>query len=457
MIGIEGQPILTAAAMKAAELASGIDLFTLMTRAGEGVATAVARLAAGREVLILCGPGNNGGNGYVAAALLRRGGIAVRVAASAEPATDLARRARAGWDGPVELLADAAPAPVVVDALFGTGLSRPLDDGLATWLHRLVDAAQLAVAVDLPSGVATDDGACLSDPPSFHLTLALGALKPAHLLHPPAARCGAVRLLPIGIEAESDLAVLAPPRLTPPGWDAHKFTRGLVVVIAGAMPGAGALAATAAARAGAGYVLLLGSATDRLPHAIVRRRWSRDMLTDERIGAVLIGPGLGRDDAARAKLAAALDAPHPLVLDGDALAFLEPAQLKTRTSPTVLTPHAGEFARLFGEGQGSRIDRARAAAAASGAAVVLKGADTAIARPDGQARIATTGPTWLSTAGTGDVLAGIVAARLAAGRDAFDAAGEGVWLHAEAARRAGPAFVADDLAAHLPAAIAACL
>lgn len=450
MISIEGQPILTAAQMRAAEAASGVPPEQLMERAGAGVAQAVHRLAAGADVLLLCGPGNNGGDGYVAARILAANGMSVRVAALGEPRTDAARGARAAWTGPVEALADAVPASLLVDALFGTGLSRGIDDAGA--LDALAKRARLTIAVDMPSGVATDDGALLSDAPWCDVTLALGALKPAHLLQPSASRCGSVRLLDIGVvPIEAVAQVLDDLVLPPPRADDHKFTRGMVAVVAGAMPGAAALAATAAARAGAGYVLLLGSATDRLPHAVVRRRWSADALEDGRIGAVLIGPGLGRDEAAQAKVLAALASMHPLVIDGDALHLVSPAQVAARSAPTVLTPHAGEFAALFGDVPGSKIERARAAAA-SGAAVVFKGADTVIADPEWRTRIAPTGPAWLSTAGTGDVLAGAIAAMLARTGLALPAACDGVWLHAAAARRCGASFIADDLAHALTAA-----
>ncbi|GGB33571.1 bifunctional NAD(P)H-hydrate repair enzyme [Sphingomonas metalli] len=454
MLPISGTPVLTAAAMRAAEAAHG-DLAALMERAGGGIAAAVHRLAAGAEVLILCGPGNNGGDGYVAARLLAEAGLPVRVAASAEPRTDLARAARVRWTGPVEPLAEARPAPVLVDALFGTGLTRPVAE--ADTLVRLAGAARLAIAVDLPSGVETDSGACLSPVPPFAVTLALGALKPAHLLHPAAGFCGAVRWIDLGLCLDADTHVMRRPRLARPKAEAHKYSRGMVAIVAGAMPGAAALAVTAAGRAGAGYVLLLGSATDRLPHAVVRRRWADGALDDARIGAVLVGPGLGRDETARGKLSAVLAAPHPLVVDGDALHLLDPAALAGRTAPAILTPHDGEFAALFGDLSGSRIDRARAAAASARAIVVLKGAATVIAGPDGRVVVSETGSPWLSTAGTGDVLAGTIAARLAGPTDAFAAACAGVWLHGEAARRAGPAFLADDLAAHLPQAIAQCL
>jgi hydroxyethylthiazole kinase-like uncharacterized protein yjeF len=456
MIPIDGQPVLTAARMHAAEeraVAAGTSLATLMQRAGEVAAEATRRLAAGAEVLILCGPGNNGGDGWVAAATLAANGHPVRVAALSEPKTDLARAARARWTGPVEAFAEAEPAPVCVDALFGIGVTRPLDGDTLHPLTRLIRAAQLSIAIDLPSGLASDTGELLGEVAGADLTLALGALKPAHLLQPAARWCGDIRLLDIGMGAvESNVVVLSAPRLSPPTAQDHKFTRGMVAIVGGRMPGAAALAATGAARI-AGYVLLLGSATDRLPHAIVRRRWSPDALVDERIGAVLIGPGLGRDDTARDKLAVGLASDRPLVIDGDALHLLDPARLRARTAPTILTPHAGEFAAMFGSGPGGKIDRAVAAAQATGATIVFKGADTVVAHPAGHARVACRRLPWLATAGTGDVLAGVIGALLARGAAPFTAATTGVWLHGEAARLAGPAFIADDLAASLATAI----
>ena len=454
MTPIDGLTVLTAAEMRAAEQASGVDEATLMDRAGAAIGEAVRRMGGGQEVLVLCGPGNNGGDGYVAASALKRAGIQVRVAALSEPRTDVAQRARAGWDGAIEPFAEARAAPVLLDALFGTGLSRGLDEGVVTTLHGLSADAALAIAVDLPSGVATDNGALLSAHPGVSLTLALGAPKPAHLLLPAAPLCGTVRVLDIGIAAGSQASVLPGPLLRTPPIDAHKFSRGMVAVIAGRMPGASALAATAAARV-AGYVLLIGSATDRLPHAIVRRRWAEDALSDPRVGAVVIGPGLGRDDEGQAKLEAALASDHALVVDGDALRLLDPARLRSRAAPAILTPHEGEFAHLFPDAQGSKIDRARAAAEGSGATVVLKGPDTVIAAPTGEVRLAARHVPWLATAGSGDVLAGLTGALLA-GPDttALAAASSAVWLHTEAARIAGPALIADDLTLALPAAIA---
>lgn len=442
---IEGLPILTAAEMRAAEaatIADGVSVETLMARAGEGVGAWVRRLS-GAEVLILCGPGNNGGDGYVAARWLRARGQAVRVAASAPPTTEAARAARAAWEAPVAPIATVAPAPVLVDALFGTGLSRGLEPALAERLGALAAAARYRIAVDLPSGVASDDGALLSPVPRFELTLALGALKPAHLLQPAAEACGAVRLVPIGVAAASDVAVLAKPAPVPLGPDDHKYRRGLVAIVAGAMPGAARLAGEAALRGGAGYALVLDG--DGGPSALVNRRYARAALEDPRIGALIIGPGLGRDAAARVKLAEALATPLPLVLDGDALHLTTPEALAARAAPLILTPHEGEFAALFGTPPGSKLDRARAAAARSGAVVVLKGADTVIAAPDGRAAIAPTGAPWLATAGTGDVLAGAIGAAFAKS-DAFAAARAGVWRHAAAARRCAAGMIADDLA-----------
>ncbi|MES3056285.1 NAD(P)H-hydrate dehydratase [Sphingomonas faeni] len=493
MIHIEGQAILTAAEMRAAEdavIAGGVSVETLMDRAGTAIAAAVRRLAGTNEVLMLCGPGNNGGDGYVAARVLAEMGVSVRVAALSEPKTDAAKSARARWSGLVETLAEAMPAPILIDALFGTGLTRPLDSDTTStpnrspadagaqlsserspnglfWapasagersvvecLHALANAAQLSIAVDLPSGLATDSGQALSTPPVFHLTLALGAVKPAHLLQPAARYCGQIRLLDIGVPTLSQAEVLKAPILPTPGPDSHKYTRGMVAIIAGTMSGAGDLAVLAAMRAGAGYVTLLGDSQGP-PHALVRMPFSDHALANDRIGALVIGPGLGRDDTAKARLDAALSSGHPLIIDGDALRLLDPARIKALKAPVILTPHAGEFDALFGKSDTDKITRARDAATRANAIVVFKGADTVIAAPDGRVRIAQGASDWLSTAGTGDVLAGAIGAMLAARLDPIDAACAGVWLHGDAARRLGAAFIADDLAEALRSARAA--
>jgi hydroxyethylthiazole kinase-like uncharacterized protein yjeF len=225
----------------------------------------------------------------------------------------------------------------------------------------------------------------------------------------------------------------------------------MVAVIAGTMSGASDLAALAAMRAGAGYVTLLGDSQGP-PHALVRAPFSDQALANDRIGALVIGPGLGRDDVAKARLGAALDSGHPLIIDGDALRLLDPDRIKALTLPVILTPHAGEFDALFGKSDADKITRARDAASRANAIVVFKGADTVIAAPDGRVRIAQGASDWLSTAGTGDVLAGAIGAMLAVRLEPLDAACAGVWLHGDAARRLGPAFIADDLAEALRSA-----
>lgn len=456
----EAATILTAAEMRAAEqrvIAAGTSVDALMERAGAAVAEAVWRVAGHAEVLITCGPGNNGGDGYVAARLLRDRGVPVRIAAAIPPKTEAARNAASRWNGPVEPLADAKRAPILVDALFGTGLARPLDDAVAEALARLGKSAHWRIAVDLPSGVATDDGAVLGPVPRFDLTIALGALKSSHMLLPAAQLCGQVALADIGLgRIEAHIHRIGRPHLASPGCEANKYSRGKLVVLAGDMPGASQLAALAGQRAGAGYVELLGSGGDAPPHALVRRAWSERALEDERIAAVVAGPGLGRGRAGRARLDAALTAGHPLLLDADALTLIGKSR-HDRLKGHVLTPHWGEFVRLFGDSGKDRLTQARAAAVRSGAIILLKGADSIVAHPDGRAAIAPLAPSWLASAGTGDVLAGIIGALLAQGLAPFEAAQAGLWLHAEAARLAGPMLIADDLIAHLPKAAAACL
>ncbi|MBW6525928.1 NAD(P)H-hydrate dehydratase [Sphingomonas sp. RHCKR7] len=459
MTPLDGTIVLDAAAMRAAEeaaIAAGTSIGSLMQRAGRAVGDSVHRLAGPHAVLVVCGPGNNGGDGYLAAARLRALGRTVRVAAAAEPRGAAAIAARDAWGAAVEPLAAAEPAPVLVDSLYGTGLSRGLAAGEAAALARLVAGAALAIAVDLPSGVASDDGALLGAVPRYHVTLALGAAKPAHLLQPAAARCGAVRVLPLDLGLSGDARALAAPALAAPPVDSHKFSRGMVAVVKGRMAGAGELAARAAMRAGAGYVTLLGATIPQPPHALVRRSHERDdPLADARIGALVVGPGLGRDDHARDLLERTLASDRALLIDGDALHLVTPERLRARGGTIVLTPHAGEFRALFGATGGSKLVAARAAAERAGAVVVYKGPDTVIAAPDGRALLAGEASSWLSTAGSGDVLAGAIAARLAGGGDPLDAAGAGVWLHAAAARRLGAAFLADDLAEALAPALAA--
>ena len=449
-----GRPILTADAMRAAEAAAidaGTPVEELMERAGEALAAAVFEYAGHKPALILCGPGNNGGDGYVAALHLRKRGVPVRVAALAEPSSEAAQRARGEWGGSVEELAGLEPAAVLVDCMFGTGLTRSLEDTVSEILVDLAARSRITVACDLPSGVETDSGVLLSPVPVCDLTVTFGALKPAHRLMPAMASMGRVVLADIGIDASTDWHEFGPPRLPPLRPDGHKFDRGLVHMLSGKMPGAIALAAKAAARAGAGYVRVSTSRSiDNLPSAIVQTDTAT--LEDPRIGAVLVGPGMG--DIPQV-LTLALTSKAPPVIDADAIGHVgEPERLKGHDA--IITPHHGEFLRLFGEFPGSKAERALAAAAQSGAVVVYKGADTLVAAPNGRLGFAPPAPAWLASAGTGDVLAGMIAALRARGMEGFEAACAAVWLHGRAAEIAGPGMIADDLLEALPHAIALC-
>ncbi len=422
------RPILTAERMRAAEqaaIAGGTSVETLMERAGAALAEAVRRFTGPRETLILCGPGNNGGDGRVAARHLAEAGFAVRIAT-------------------LDDLADASPAPILIDCLFGTGLSRGLENAVSTKLIELAGKADIAVACDLPSGVASDDGALQSPVPKFDLTVTFGALKPAHRLMPAMQYMGRVVVADIGLAIDSEWVELAAPELPPLDPAGHKYSRGLVHCLAGQMPGAIALAAHGAARAGAGYVRVSTSrAIDGLPAAVVQTDTA--LVNDPRIGCILVGPGLGDIPPL---LTLALTAGRPVVIDADAIALIgEPERIKGHD--VILTPHEGEFVRLFGEIAGSKPVRALEAARRTGAVVVYKGPDTLVAAPDGRLAFAPPAPPWLASAGTGDVLAGIIAAMRARGLASFEAASAGVWLHGRAAEAAGPRMIADDLIDHI--------
>jgi ADP-dependent NAD(P)H-hydrate dehydratase / NAD(P)H-hydrate epimerase len=427
------RPILPAAAMRAAEQAvidAGTPNAELMERAGAALALAVRRFVGPRETLVLCGPGNNGGDGRIAARHLAAACYAVRVAT-------------------LDDLDHAEPAALLIDCLFGTGLDRPLDPLVSAKLVALGEAAQICVACDLPSGVAADDGAILSPTIRADLTVTFGALKPAHRLMPAMAHMGRVVLADIAVETSGDwFEIGAPilPALDPAG---HKYSRGLVHCLAGKMPGAIALAARAAASAGAGYVRVSTSvAIDNLPSAIVQTDTA--VVNDPSVGAILVGPGMG--DIPQI-LTLALTAPRPIVIDADAIGAVgEPERLVGHD--TILTPHEGEFVKLFGTIPGSKAERALAAAKRSRSVIVYKGADSLVASHDGRLGFAPPAPAWLASAGTGDVLAGIIAALRARGMPAFEAACAAVWVHGAAASRAGPGMIADDLVAALPATIA---
>jgi len=446
------RPILTTKAMIAAEqvaIDAGTSVETLMERGGAALAEAAYRFAGKMPALILAGPGNNGGDGYVAARCLAERGVPVRVAALSEPKSDGAKWARSQWNGAVEALAESTDsAPLLIDALFGTGLKRGLEASVSSNVSRLAKAAILRIAADVPSGVDSDSGTELSPVPAFDLTVSFGALKPAHRLMPASSKCGRVVLADIGIDAVSDWHELTRPTLPSLDPAGHKYTRGLVHALAGNMPGAIALAAKAAARSGAGYVRVSTSRTiDGLPAAIVQTDTAE--INDERIRCLLVGPGMG--DVPQV-LTLALTSRAPKVIDADAISQLgEPERL--RGQDAILTPHEGEFERLFGKLDGSKADRALEAAARSGAVIVYKGPDTLVASPDGRLGFAPPAPAWLASAGTGDVLAGMIAAMRARGLDAFDASCAAVWLHSRAAEIAGPQMIADDLVDAIPAAL----
>ncbi|WAT18512.1 NAD(P)H-hydrate dehydratase [Aurantiacibacter sp. MUD11] len=455
--------ILTAAQMQEAEqalIAAGDSVETLMERAGAGAADWVWRMAAGRPVTVLCGPGNNGGDGYVIARVLSERGLKVQVVAPLEPSTDAAKTARRKWGGePVS----HAQGSVFVDCLFGTGLGRPLGDDLLAHLRTLADAHELRVATDLPSGIDSDNGEALNEGlPSYHLTVSLGAWKHAHWLMPAMAKMGERRLVDIGVSKVHGAARLStPPRLSAPTPDAHKYSRGLLAVIAGQMPGAAILAARAAQHGGAGYVkIFLDEEDDPIdaPADLVVERGSLfQLVRDHRIDAFLIGPGLGRSEAAQSRLDWVLACDVPTVVDADALTLLEPPMLEDREWPIIATPHAGELetmARAFDAVGLDRMEQATELAEGIEGVLVAKGPDTLIAAQGASLAIMPPATSWLSTAGTGDVLAGLIASRLASGASPRKAAEQGCWLHSLAAGNCGPVFTAGQLIEAIPAAYA---
>ncbi len=464
-------PILTVAEMRAAEaaaMAAGVDEFALMDRACAAAATAIMAFGVPRDVLVVCGAGNNGGDGYGIARYLAAAGFAVRVAAVRPAATPAAAAMAARWHGPVETLAAASPAATLVDAVFGIGLTRMLDPTLRAPLSALAHAARRCVAIDVPSGIATDDAADLGAFARADLTVAFGALKPAHVLEPGRSWGGRVVVADIGLGTPaSTLHRIGPPHLAPLPATAHKYSRGSVLVLGGppGHGGAARLAARAALRSGAGLAMLAVS-----PEALAENAARLDavmlaavadpaalaaLLLARRFTAVAAGPGLGA--AGRPMVEALLAHGAPAVLDADVFTLFaaNPEALRSvLCGPAVLTPHEGEFERLFGALPGSKVDRVRAAAQRVGAVVLLKGADTVIAAPDGRAAVNTHASARLATAGSGDVLTGVIAALLAQGHAPFDAACAAAWLHGDAGLRGGPGLIADDLPELIAAALA---
>ncbi|GMM94489.1 NAD(P)H-hydrate dehydratase [Qipengyuania sp. MTN3-11] len=459
--------VLSVEAMRDAERAAmdaGASEWELMQRAGRGAAGWVWRIAAARAVTVLCGPGNNGGDGYVIAEWLRVRGTEVLVVAPLPPRTDTAARAKEAFRGDITTQLPGSAHGLLVDCLFGHGLSRAIESPFAELLEVSHASHSFCIAIDLPSGMDSNTGKWLGNSRSYDMTLALGAWKQAHFLMPGRADMGTVRLVPIGLDLESlSNRASTRPQLCPPAADSHKYRRGLVAVVAGEMPGAPLLSALAAMRAGAGYVKLFSehSHPDAPAELVIEGARLEDALRDERIGAVLVGPGLGRGEDSRHRLRAAVAAEAPLVLDADALHLLDPVLIDgADPSGMVATPHEGELARLcetFDVTAQSKFDRVEALRETTGMTILAKGPDTVLAPARGGLRFFPRGSSWLSAAGTGDALAGIIASRLAVGGDPAIAAEEAVWLHQEAARRAGPGFTAGGLAEVVQPALASFL
>ena len=444
-----------------AAVAAGRPVAWLMENAGRAVARAVRARLAPCRALVLCGPGNNGGDGYVAARHLQQAGWPVAVAALAPPVGEAAAAA-ASWRGPRAdfAVAELRRADLVIDAVFGAGLARDV----AAPVAEVLGAARRLVAVDVPSGLDGGTGQVRGFAPPASFTVTFFRRKPGHLLLPGRTLCGEVVLADIGLP-DAVLDRVRPRtfhngpalwRLPRPAPESHKYARGHVTVLGGAaMTGAARLAAVAARRGGAGMVTIAAEAGGDLyragePGTIVDGRPLAELLQDPRRNAWVCGPGLGLA-AARAALPVLLAAGRRTVVDADALAACAEAPERLRGA-TVLTPHAGEFARVFGPAGADRLAATRAAAARTGAVVLLKGADTIIAAPDGRAAINDSAPPWLATAGSGDTLAGLIAALLAQGMDPWHAACAGAWLHGRAGVQAGPHLIAEDLAAAIPAA-----
>lgn len=462
-------------------IASGVAGFTLMQAAGAAVAAAARDMVGEGTILVLAGPGNNGGDGFVAASLLRRAGCDVRVALLGDRARlsgDAALAAQA-YDGPLEALtpdSDLAAA-LIVDALFGAGLARPLD-GVAAQAVAAANAVGCPIlAVDLPSGIDGRTGLVQGTAVRAARTVTFFRLKPGHLLLPGREYCGQTEIAQIGIR-DDVLAAIKPATFqnSPALWgegprrprpEDHKYLRGHAFVVSGPAwsTGAARLSAAAAMRIGAGAATIASPPDALLVNAgqitsIMVRPFDgaaglSEMLADPRPAAVVVGPGNGVGAATRANVEAALASQAGVVLDADALTSWkdDPEALfrlnSKRSKPVVMTPHEGEFARLFSD-TGPRLDRARAAAAKSGATLVLKGADTIIAMPDGRAAINADAPPDLATAGSGDVLSGAIAGLLAQGLSGFDAACAGVWVHGAAGATVGRGLIADDLPAAIP-------
>ena len=473
--------LLTVAEMYRADqaaMAAGVAGEALMEAAGRSIADHIRHRWARRPVTVLCGPGNNGGDGFVVARILDADGWPVRLGLLGDPdrLTGDAALNAGRWQGAVAALSPDLldGAELVVDALFGAGLARP-PEGVARNLIEAVNAGDApCVAVDIPSGIDGDTGAVLGIAPQCSLTVTFFRRKPGHLMLPGRALAGEVVVADIGIP-DRVLEDIAPAnfangpglwldRYKWPDMADHKYSRGHAVIAGGAaMTGAARLAARGAMRAGAGLVTIASPPEVQAIYAadmagalvvpVANAAAFAALLDDERMNAVLIGPGCGVNRTTREMVLGALGRGRATVLDADAITVFrdesEALFAATRGANCLLTPHEGEFARLFGGG-GDKLSRARAAARQCGASVLLKGADTVIAAPDGRCVVNHNAPPDLATAGAGDVLAGFALGLVAQGMDAFDAGCAASWLHGEAAAAFGPGLVAEDLPQTLP-------
>jgi ADP-dependent NAD(P)H-hydrate dehydratase / NAD(P)H-hydrate epimerase len=473
--------------------AAGVPSLTLMENAGQAVADAASALVPlGGRIVILCGPGNNGGDGFVAARVLAQRGfdlVVVLIADRSALRGDAAHMARL-YVGPVVALEVATfdGATLIIDALFGAGLSRPLEGAIAAFVRAANDTAIPILAVDVPSGLDGNTGQWRGAVIQAVRTVTFFRRKPGHLLLPGRLLCGDVEIADIGIPPSVlDRIAVAAWANAPDLWSSlypwpslvgHKYDRGHALVVAGPKErtGAARLGARAALRAGAGLVTLActpdslevvaAQLTAIMLESIESADALRCRLEDKRLNVVLIGPGTGIGDATRARILVSLASGAACVLDADALtswsdhrdallfAIRQNSEWRARNARTpavVLTPHDGEFSRLFPEIiENNRLTRARRAAEHSGATVILKGADTVVAAPDGRAVINDNAPPWLATAGAGDVLAGIVAGLLAQDMPAFEAAAAAVWLHGACAQKFGLGLIAEDLTEVFP-------
>ena len=472
--------VLTSAEMERADrltIAAGTPGFALMLSAGQAVAEAAMELVEEGPILVVAGPGNNGGDGFVAAAELAAQGREVSVILMCERdhlRGDAASAAR-GWKYPVlpfNPQAIGKPA-LIIDALFGAGLSRLVDGDPAEMIEAINGNGAPVLSVDLPSGVNGSSGAIMGVAVRATETVTFFRKKPAHLLLPGRINCGRIRLADIGIDSDV-LAEIGSQTFenTPQFWrkffpvpqtSGHKYARGHALIVSGDMAATGAarMAARGCLRAGAGLVTLASprdalavnasALTAVMVHAVDTVVEFGEMLSDRRLNSIVIGPGAGVGERTIDFVHTALSAQRRLVLDADALTSfaatpdrLFEAIKASRDPQVVLTPHEGEFPRLFSDISNKHPYRSKLER-------LLKGPDTTVASPDGRATIAANAPPWLATAGAGDVLAGIIAGLLAQGVPAFEAASMAVWMHGEAGREAGPGLIAEDLTEVLPA------